>query len=189
MVGYSAWVPYRCDLSRDIGPTQIGAPNWAPADIGLGWHVISAMYKCQHGTDNMCYLGCRRKLALINNGKRKQQQKYIDDIYTLIRASSKEEYMELLLSMSVTWDKVSNLIRVKLVHKHDHVINSSCQLNCNCFQSFYAYFYDNIHSHIDRIGRGHFLNVSWIQLQLTDQSRLTEPWNSSPIGKNQQLTL
>lgn len=64
---------------------------------------------------------CRRKLALINIGKRKQQQKYIDDIYTLIRASSKEEYMELLLSMSVTWDKVSNLIKIELVHQHDHV--------------------------------------------------------------------
>lgn len=64
---------------------------------------------------------CRRKLALINIGKRKQQQKYIDDIYTLIRASSKEEYMELLLSMSVTWDKVSKLIKIELVHQHDHV--------------------------------------------------------------------
>jgi hypothetical protein len=29
--------------------------------------------------------------------------------------------MELLLSMSVTWDKVSNLIKIELVHKHDHV--------------------------------------------------------------------
>ena len=56
---------------------------------------------------------CRRKLALINIGKRKQQQKYIDDIYTLIRASSKEEYLKLLLRMSVTWDKVSNLIKIE----------------------------------------------------------------------------
>ncbi len=67
------------------------------------------------------YHDCRRKLASVNIGKRKQKQKYIDDIYTLIRAYAKEEYMELLLSMSVTWDKVSNLIKIKLVHKHDHV--------------------------------------------------------------------
>ena len=46
---FVTWVPYYSDFSPDIGPTQIGAPNWAPADIGLGWHVISARYKCQHG--------------------------------------------------------------------------------------------------------------------------------------------
>ncbi|KZS16219.1 Uncharacterized protein APZ42_018080, partial [Daphnia magna] len=73
------------------------------------------------------YIRLSSKLALINIGKRKQQQKYIDDIYTLIRASSKDEYLELLLSMSVSWDK-----------------------------SFYAYFYDNIHPDIDRIGRWSF---------------------------------
>lgn len=67
------------------------------------------------------YFNCGRKLAPVNIGKRKQQQKYIDDIYILIRASAKEEYIELLLSMSVTWDKVSNLIKIELVHKHDHV--------------------------------------------------------------------
>ena len=67
------------------------------------------------------YHDCRRKLASVNIGKRKQQQKYIDDIYTLIRASAYEKYMELLLTMSVTWDKVSNLIKIELVHKHDHV--------------------------------------------------------------------
>lgn len=67
------------------------------------------------------YYDCRRKFASVNIGKRKQQQKYIDDIYTLIRASANEKYMELLLSMSVTWDKVSNLIKIELVHKHDHV--------------------------------------------------------------------
>lgn len=48
------------------------------------------------------YFNCGRKLAPVNIGKRKQQQKYIDDIYILIRASAKEEYIELLLSMSVT---------------------------------------------------------------------------------------
>jgi hypothetical protein len=67
------------------------------------------------------YYDCRRKLDSVNIGKRKQKQKYIDDIYTLIRVYAKEEYMELLLSMSVTWDKVSNLIKIELVHKHDHV--------------------------------------------------------------------
>ena len=36
------------------------------------------------------------------------------------------------------------------------MVNSSCQLNYNCFQSFYAYFYDNIHPDIDRIGRWSF---------------------------------
>ena len=36
------------------------------------------------------------------------------------------------------------------------MLNSSCQLNSNCFQSFYAYFYDNIHPDIDRIGRWSF---------------------------------
>ena len=52
---------------------------------------------------------CRRKLALINIGKRKQQQKYIDDIYTLIRASSKEEYLKLKEESEIN---KSNLTRV-----------------------------------------------------------------------------